>query len=239
MLKRNLKIVSALALVVSIGTGFTTVNAASLSNKTAKSVYCSSKNFKTKNNQNFLKTKLDPLVTAGTITQDQETAALNLLTSSKTNKKSNTQAKKEKTKDSLKTTLDSLVTAGTITKDQETAILNSSSQKKAEKKAEMDKVKNMTQAERKAYFQSKKTARKTNFLDSLVTSGTITKDQETAIKNLLTSNKNANIQAKKEKSTTFLKTKLDTLVTSGSVTQDQETAIINALTSSTSKSTKN
>ncbi len=239
MLKRNLKIISTLALVVSIGTGFTTVNAASLSNKTTKSVYCSSKNFKTKNNENFLKTKLDPLVTAGTITKDQETAALNLLTPSKTNKKSNTQAKKEKSTSSLKTTLDSLVTAGTITQDQETAILNSSSQEKSERKAEMDKVKNMTQAERKAYFQSKKTAGKTNFLDSLVTSGTITKDQETAIKNLLTSNKNTNIQAKKEKFTNLLKTKLDTLVTSGSITQDQETAMINALTTSTSKSTKN
>ncbi|WP_406543204.1 hypothetical protein [Clostridium ljungdahlii] len=315
MLKRNLKIISALALVVSIGTGFTTVNAASLSSNTAKSTYCSSKNFKTKNSKNFLKAKLDPLVTAGTITQDQETATLNLLTPSKTDKKSNaqnflktkldslvtagtitqdqetavlnlftpsstntgnkntknslnskldslvtagtitqdqetaiknlftsnkdTQAKKEKSTNSLKTTLDSLVTSGTITQDQETAILNSSSQEKAERKAEMDKVKNMTQTERKAYLQSKKTARKTNFLDSLVTSGTITKDQETAIKNLLTSNKNANIQAKKEKLTTFLKTKLDTLVTSGSITQDQETAMINALTASTSKSTKN
>ncbi len=228
MLKRNLKIISALALVASIGTGFTTVNAASLSNKTTKAAYCSNKNFNTKNNENFLKTKLDSLVTAGTITQDQETAALNLLTSSKTDKKSNTE-------NLLKTKLDTLVTAGTITQDQETAILNSSSQEKSERKAEMDKVKNMTQSEREAYLQSKKTAGKTNFLDSLVTAGTITKDQETAIKNLLTSNKNADVQAKKEKFTSLLKTKLDTLVTAGTITQDQETAMINSLTSSTSK----
>ncbi|WP_333859964.1 hypothetical protein [Clostridium sp.] len=39
------------------------------------------------NRENFLKTKLDALVAAGTISQAEETAALNLLVSSSTNSK--------------------------------------------------------------------------------------------------------------------------------------------------------
>ncbi|MBP2033289.1 competence protein ComGC [Clostridium algifaecis] len=229
MLKRNIKIISALALVASIGTGFTTVNAASLSNNKTKAAYYANKDFKKGNSAHLLKTKLDALVKAGTITQDQETAALNLLTPSKTIK--------QKSANSLKTKLDTLVKAGTITQDQETAIINSKEQQETERKAEMNKVKNMTQAERKAYFESKKTAGKTNFLDSLVTAGTITKDQETAIQNLLKPNKDANVG--KEKFANFLKTKLDTLVTAGTITQDQETAIINSLTSFTNKTSQN
>lgn len=173
MLKRNLKIISALALVASIGTGFTTVNAASLSNKTTKAAYCSSKNFNTKNNENFLKTKLDSLVTAGTITQDQETAALNLLTSSKTDKKSNTE-------NLLKTKLDTLVTAGTITKDQETAIKNLlTSNKNADVQAKKEKFTSLLKTK----------------LDTLVTAGTITQDQETAMINSLTSSTSKNAES--------------------------------------------
>lgn len=65
------------------------------------------------------KTKLDGLVTAGTITQDQETAIVALFTKP-TAGTSQTGARDEN--GGLKTKLDGLVTAGTITQDQETAI---------------------------------------------------------------------------------------------------------------------
>jgi hypothetical protein len=58
-------------------------------------------------NQNIITTKLASLVTAGTITADDQTAIETALTSTNGN---------------FKTALDGLVTAGTITSDQETSI---------------------------------------------------------------------------------------------------------------------
>lgn len=309
MIKRNIKVIAALAIVASIGVGAATTHAAALSKGTAKAVNHANKNFKKGNGDNFLKTKFDALVTAGTITSDQETAALNLLTPSSTDKKTNaqsllkakldklvtagtitqdqetavlnlftsstdtgskdvknslktkldtlvtagtitqdqetaienlfahkkegTQTGREKSTDVLKTKLDTLVTAGTITQDQETAVLSNIKQQEADRKAEMDKVKNMSEAERKAYFESKKTTEKTDFLSFLVTAGTITQDQKTAIQNLFKGNRDKDAQDGKEKFTSFVKTKLDKLVTAGTITQDQETAMINSLIPST------
>ena len=62
--------------------------------------------------QNGFQTVLDNLVSASTITQDQETAVLNTLKPSGAPKGNN----------GFTTSLDSLVTAGTITSAQETAI---------------------------------------------------------------------------------------------------------------------
>ena len=62
------------------------------------------------------KTALDSLVTAGTITQAQETAIETAMTSAKGNFNRGHNS-------GFKTALDSLVTAGTITQAQETAIL--------------------------------------------------------------------------------------------------------------------
>lgn len=311
MIKRNIKVIAALAIVASIGVGAATTHAAALSKGTAKAVNHANKNFKKGNGDNFLKTKLDALVKAGTITQDQETAALNLLKPSSTDKKTNaqnvlktkldtlvtagtitqdeetavlnlltsststeskgvknalkakldtlvtkgtitqgqetaiqnlfvhkiegTQTVKEKSTDGLKTKLDTLVTAKTITQDQETAVLDKIKQQEADRKAEMDKVKNMTEAERKAYFESKKTTEKTDVLSSLVTAGTITQDQKTAIQNIFKGNRDKDAQVGKEKFAKLIKTKLDTLVTAGTITQAQETAMINDLTSETSQ----
>jgi len=64
------------------------------------------------------KTALDSLVTAGTITQAQETAVETAMTPAKGNFKRGHN-------NGFKTALDGLVTAGTITQAQETAILGS------------------------------------------------------------------------------------------------------------------
>ncbi len=73
-----------------------------------------------------LKTKLDSLVTAGTITAAQETAVINLniFDPPTNNTGGSTGTPTGNPTDSIKTKLDSLVTAGTITETQETAILN-------------------------------------------------------------------------------------------------------------------
>jgi competence protein ComGC len=77
-----------------------------------------------------MKTQLDTLVTAGTITADQETAVLNLFTRQDNGKAGNH-------KDGMKTQLDALVTAGTITADQETAIQTALQSSKGDFKTEL------------------------------------------------------------------------------------------------------
>lgn len=226
MLKRNVKLIAALAIVASLSAGGA-VNAASVSNSTTKSTYHANKDFKKGHSTNSLKSKLDALVTAGTITNDQETAALNLIKPSKTNQKANH-------KDFFKNKLDTLVTAGTINKDQETAVLNLFT----------SSLTNTTKAEKKSEKKDVKNSLKTK-LNTLVTAGTITKDQETAIENLFAPNRTKNTQdkvkkaqTKKDKLVGSLKTKLDTLVAAGTITQDQETAMINSLTSFTAKTSQ-
>jgi hypothetical protein len=64
---------------------------------------------------NQFKSKLDTLVTAGTITGAQETSIITALTPSTTGT--------SKTRVNIKTVLDALVTAGTITQVQETSVI--------------------------------------------------------------------------------------------------------------------
>jgi polyhydroxyalkanoate synthesis regulator phasin len=192
-----------------------------------------------KNPSDMMKSELDKLVTAGTITADQETAILNNVkqeqtvrqaemdkiknmteserttyfeskkTTEKTDFLSNlvtagtlTQTQADAIKsavpqgpggkgdrkdggqspEKMKTQLDTLVTAGTITQDEETKIINYFTEKQTARKAEMDKVKDMTEADRKAYFESKKTTEKTDMFSELVTTGIITQDKADAIK---------------------------------------------------------
>ena len=72
-----------------------------------------------------LKTQLDSLVTAGTITEVQETAVLNLdLFTPPTGTTGTAGTPTGDPTDNFKTKLDTLVTAGTITEAQETSILN-------------------------------------------------------------------------------------------------------------------
>lgn len=128
--------------------------------------------------------------------------------------------------DNMKSQLDKLVTAGTINQDQETKVLDYFKQKEADRKAEMDKVKNMTEAERKTYFESKKTTEKTNFLSELVTDNTLTQAQATAIGNAVHQGPG---QKQPGANAAQVKTELDKLVTAGTITQGQETSIINAM----------
>lgn len=192
-----------------------------------------------KNPTDMMKTELDKLVTAGTITQDQETTILNKATEEQTERKAEmdkvknmTEAERqtyfeskkttEKTSflsslvtdgtltqtqadtiknampqgpggkgdgkhggmssEKIKTQLDTLVTAGTITQDEETKIISYFTEQETVRKAEMDKVKDMSEADRKAYFESKKTTTKTDMFSELVTAGIITQDKADAIK---------------------------------------------------------
>lgn len=71
-------------------------------------------------------------------------------------------------------------------------------------------------------------------LDALVTAGTITSAQETAVLKAYAPANNAKHGNFKDK----LKTKLDALVTTGSITSDQETAILNLITTNAVKSSQ-
>jgi len=119
MVKRNVKILAAAAILVSLGAGFSSVSAAGFSNgSTAKNTVCyAGKGLGKGKGENFIKTKFDALVKAGTITQAQETDALKIFTPDQTKGKG--------PGNFIKTKLDTLVTAGTITQVQETEMLNS------------------------------------------------------------------------------------------------------------------
>jgi len=187
------------------------------------------------NPADMMKSELNKLVTAGTITQAQETAILNKVSQEQTERQAEmdkvknmteterqTYFESKKTTDKIdflsslvtdgtltqtqadavksavpqghggkgggmspekmKTQLDTLVTAGTITQDEETKIVNYLAEKQTERKAEMDKVKDMNEADRKAYFESKKTTEKTDMFSKLVSAGIITQDKADAIK---------------------------------------------------------
>lgn len=191
------------------------------------------------NKSDMMKTELDKLVTAGTITEAQKTAILDKVSqqqserqaemdkvksmteaerqtyfeSKKTTEKTDllsslvtdgtlTQAQADTIKSALpqghggkgnkrgggmssekiKTQLDTLVTAGTITQDEEDKIISYMTAKQTERQTEMDKVKDMSEADRKAYFESKKTTEKTDMFSELVSAGIITQDKADAIK---------------------------------------------------------
>lgn len=168
---------------------------------------------------------LSELVANGTLTQDQATAIGNTVHQGHGQKQPGANTEQ------VKTALDKLVTAGTITADEETAIINGINQQQTDIKAEMDKVKNMSEADRKAYFESKKTTPKTDLLSTLVTAGTLTQVQADAVKDVIHqgfgergAGRAAGLSSDK------MKTQLDKLVAAGTITQDDETNIINYLT---------
>ena len=199
--KTMVKVVMALALgSMVIANGSMAFAQSTKSTKSAKSgshVQCFNKiNMNTK-----FKTLLDSLVTAGTITSDQETAVIKAFTPSDSSNK----YRDFKGKGGLKAKLDALVAAGTITSDEETAIQD------ALKPAKGQKFNVKTQ------------------LDALVTAATITSDQETAIVKAFTPSDNSN-KCRDFKGKGGLKAKLDALVAAGTITSDQETAILNLVT---------
>lgn len=158
------------------------------------------------------KTKLDNLVTAGIITQNQETIILNLYYNNKIT-----------TGETFKAQLGALVAAGTITTSQEYSILNvftgwGSNWKIPAPVKPTIPVSNVDTSTPTDYSFSDF---KTN-LDNLVAAGTITQDQETTILNLYYNGQITKISN--------FKTQLDILVTVGTITQNQEYSTLNAFT---------
>lgn len=181
-----------------------------------------SKNANNKSKTNGFKTILDGYVTAGTITQDEETKIENFMQQKASDAKaqmeklkSMTQAERQayfKQNKTQKTDiLSQLVSQGIITQTQADA---------------MTKLK--PSANNKNAEQNRKgmgTAQLKTKLDSLVTAGTITATQETAVEGLFAPSTNNTSNTGSAK--TSFKTKLDGLVTAGTLTSDQETAILN------------
>ena len=148
---------------------------------------------------NDFQTKLDGLVTAGTITADQETAIKAAITPQGNFKGG---AKGGEHKDMFKTKLATLVTAGTITSDDQTAIETALSSAKGNFKTVLDSLVTAgTITSDKATAIETAIAPKDGFkggehkdmfktkLAELVTAGTITSDQQTAIEAALTPSK--------------------------------------------------
>lgn len=157
--------------------------------------------------------------------------ATNLKSSSKILSNKNINSKKNSHAKLLKSKLDSFVKAGTITQDQEDKIISYMKEKADARKAERDKVKNMTDAERKAYFQQKKTEKKSTIFEDLVSQNIISQSQADTISKSLPLNKGRHNKGKfngfkKSNRVTVLKPKLDSLVKAGTITQDQEDKII-------------
>ncbi|MDF2986522.1 MAG: hypothetical protein K0R50_2032 [Eubacterium sp.] len=172
---------------------------------------------------------LTNLVTAGTITADQQKALQEAMKPANGTKKT------------IKEALDSLVTAGTITQVQEDTIIKAYEDEKAKLEAERQKKleelaaqKGITVDELKAQMEKERENRGAgvngdfkgrggnkhqSVLAALVTGGTITADQQKAVQEAM---KPANGTKK------TIKEALDSLVTAGTITQAQEDTIIKA-----------
>ncbi|WP_368490248.1 hypothetical protein [Clostridium sp. BJN0013] len=155
------------------------------------------------------KTKLDNLVVAGIITQDQETIILNLYYNNKIT-----------TGETFKAQLDALVSAGTTTASQEYSILNAFTSWGSNWKipapvkptVPVSNVDNSTTISNTSFsLEDIKTK-----LDNLVTAGTITQDQKTTILNLFN---------KGNLTTKNLRSQLNILVIIGVLTQNQAVLI--------------
>ncbi len=173
----------------------------------------------------LIKTKLDSLVSAGTISADQETAVQTALTPSSDGTTPPAGSGAFAGHDStsrIKVKLDALVTAGTISADQETALVTALTPSSDG---------NVPSAGVGHDFTSQIKVK----LDALVTAGTISADQETAVETALApSSDGTNLSAGTGAGagndfTQQIKVKLDALVTAGTISADQETAIQAAL----------
>lgn len=123
------------------------------------------------------------------------------------------------------TKLKELVAEGTITQATADKIQAYTSEQQAAMKAEMEKIKAMTDAERKAYFESKKTDsfKRIDLFSSMVEKGVITQAEADAITSKLHDIQQTKMQEN-------VKASLDKLVTSNTITQDQATKIIDYMT---------
>lgn len=223
MINRSIKskIMTGVILASMIIGGSTGVFAASTSNETGSNLQRMQHDGKGKGNG--FGTKLDELVSAGTITSDQETAIKTALTPQGDFKGGDH-------KDMFKNKLAELVAAGTITSDDQSAIEEVLSNGKGGFKTALDNLVTegkLTQEKITAIESSLKPQGNSkdgkhedkfkNKLAELVTSGTITSDDQTIIEEALT-----NAQGD-------LKTVLDNLVAEGKLTQEKITAIENTL----------
>lgn len=143
-----------LAVLIS-SVGFTFAANSEKSSDTAKPRHQNSQMFKGKGFKQT--TVLDSLVTAGTITADQQKAICEALRPSKDNK------------NTIKESLDTLVKAGTITQAQEDAVIKAFENAKAQ-----------LPSDKKGDFKGRN-QKHISVLDNLVTAGTITSDQQKAI----------------------------------------------------------
>ncbi|UZQ49459.1 hypothetical protein [Clostridium kluyveri] len=160
MLKKNIKIIAALAILTSLNINCITVNASSAKNvSTVSEITTPAKN----NDHKHLdyKSRLDELVKNNVITTQQENAALDLIKSDDFHKfmKKNHACSKNK--------LDTLVEKGTLTKEQKSSIKKVISSSKKQGKNFRSSI--------------------NNGLDELVNNGTLTKDQKTEVEDLFRS----------------------------------------------------
>lgn len=86
----------------------------------------------------------------------------------------------------MKQQLDNAVRSGTITQDDENKIIAYLQQKHEQRKAEKEKIKSMTEEQRKSYFENKRSEKRGDFFDELVSQGILTKDKSDALKKTLT-----------------------------------------------------
>lgn len=187
-----------------------------------------------KNPTDNMKSELDKLVTAGTITQDQETNIINAMKQEQTDRKAEmdkiknmTEAERKSYFENQKTAektdfLSKLVTAGTLTQDQANAVRNTIHQGPGRREGEANPERLKTQ------------------LDKLVTTGTITQTEENNILKYFTdkyTEKKAEMDKVKNMTETERKSYFESqknteksgflseLVTSGIISQDKADAI--------------
>jgi competence protein ComGC/polyhydroxyalkanoate synthesis regulator phasin len=161
---------------------------------------------------------LDSLVTDGTLTEDQEDSILSALESASqgnTTNSSGTETSATEDTDPL----GSLVTAGTITEDQKDAIEKAFEEAMSSQRMPPPPPPEISQEDDSDQLSS--------ILDSLVTDGTLTADQEDSILSALESASQGNTtdSSGTETSTTEDTDPLDSLVTAGTITEDQKDAI--------------
>jgi hypothetical protein len=115
--------------------------------------------------------------------------------------------------DNLKKELDPLVKDGTINEVQATQIVDYFKAKEAEWKVEKEKIKNMTEAQRKTYFEQKKSSGRPDVFKDLVEKNIVNQTQADAIKKVLPYHK--------KKMHVNFKEKLSSAVKNGTITQAQ------------------
>ena len=178
-----------------------------------------------------IKSAIDSLVTAGTITQTQADAVL----------KSATPAdRKWAPVEGRKNPIDELITAGTITQAQADSIYSAMKTGRETKKSMEDILKELvtadtiTEAQQQAVLKTlpqkgitnRPSYGRKNQMDSLVTEGTITQAQADALQEALKPGKDSRKP---------IEDVLNGLVSSGTITQVQEDAILKAFPSGTKK----